>query len=74
MGFVFEFLFLQKILRSIMAREQRFIGLALALSSNVFIGISYIITKKGLLNSRSAGNQAQLKLIRKVIAKIRICI
>jgi hypothetical protein len=31
------------------------IGLALALSSNIFLGISYIITKHGLITSEGHG-------------------
>ncbi|KAI8391190.1 magnesium transporter [Radiomyces spectabilis] len=32
--------------------EEKYIGLILAMSSSVFIGLSFIITKKGLMNAR----------------------
>jgi hypothetical protein len=37
--------------------SQRNIGLALALSSNIFIGVSYIITKRALIKSDGHGTE-----------------
>lgn len=31
--------------------QEKYIGLILAMSSSVFIGLSFIITKKGLINA-----------------------
>lgn len=39
--------------------QDKYIGLILAMSSSVFIGLSFIITKKGLINAqRHHGNFA----------------
>lgn len=38
--------------------EEKYIGLALALSSSFLIGASYIITKKGLIASRGSTGEA----------------
>ncbi|ODV58521.1 DUF803-domain-containing protein [Ascoidea rubescens DSM 1968] len=39
--------------------EDKYIGLALAISSSLAIGTSFIITKKGLLNAQSQGFQGE---------------
>lgn len=40
--------------------QDKYIGLILAMSSSLFIGLSFIITKKGLMNAqRRHGNGVQ---------------
>jgi hypothetical protein len=43
-----------------LAMEDRWIGLILALISSVFIGMSFVLTKKGLIASRGRGASCAL--------------
>lgn len=38
--------------------QDKYIGLILAMSSSVFIGLSFIITKKGLMNANKRHGNA----------------
>ena len=43
----------------------KYIGLGLSLASGVLIGVSFIITKKGLIDTAKRGGLDELKLFRK---------
>lgn len=45
-----------------MALDGRYIGLILAICSSLFIGISFVVTKKGLQNSSTAEHGNSLSL------------
>lgn len=41
--------------------QDKYIGLILAMSSSVFIGLSFVITKKGLVSSKRRHGKGLLK-------------
>jgi hypothetical protein len=50
--------------------QEKYIGLILAMSSSIFIGLSFVITKKGLVSSkRRHGNNKKMFTKNKKILK-----